>query len=159
MKKRGRPCLPLWSGVEPDRAYLGTAYPNCWVGSQAVDVIIAHHPMPREPKIPAIVSLYRVNQARMTQLPDRVIRQRPQLWPGGEGVGRVIRAGGVHGAGEDVLVEFVIDAVAGVAAEADAAAEVVLDDQGRAADGGGHAFLLVGILSARAVRYGARHRI
>lgn len=30
-----------------DRAYLGTAYPHCWVGEQAVDVIVAHQPMPR----------------------------------------------------------------------------------------------------------------
>jgi hypothetical protein len=30
-----------------DRTYLGTAYPKCWVGAQAVDVISAHRPMPR----------------------------------------------------------------------------------------------------------------
>lgn len=30
-----------------DRTYLGTSYPNCWVGAQAVDVIVAHRPMPR----------------------------------------------------------------------------------------------------------------
>ena len=33
--------------VIADRAYLGTSYPNCWVGSQAVDVIVARQPMPR----------------------------------------------------------------------------------------------------------------
>ena len=30
-----------------DRTYLGAAYPNCWVGAQAVDVLVAHRPMPR----------------------------------------------------------------------------------------------------------------
>jgi hypothetical protein len=30
-----------------DRTYLGTVYPKCWVGAQAVDVICAHRPMPR----------------------------------------------------------------------------------------------------------------
>ncbi len=30
-----------------DRTFLGTAYPSCWIGSQAVDVIVAHRPMPR----------------------------------------------------------------------------------------------------------------
>lgn len=30
-----------------DRTYLGTAYPKCWIGAQAVDVIVAHRPMPR----------------------------------------------------------------------------------------------------------------
>lgn len=33
--------------VPADRTYLGTSYPNCWVGSQAVDVISAVSPMPR----------------------------------------------------------------------------------------------------------------
>jgi Domain found in Dishevelled, Egl-10, and Pleckstrin (DEP) len=30
-----------------DRTYLGTAYPKCWVGTQAVDVICTYRPMPR----------------------------------------------------------------------------------------------------------------
>ena len=30
-----------------DRAYLGTNYPSCWVGAQAVDVLVAHRAMPR----------------------------------------------------------------------------------------------------------------
>ena len=30
-----------------DRAYLGTAYPKCWVGTQAVDSLVAHRPMQR----------------------------------------------------------------------------------------------------------------
>ena len=30
-----------------DRDYLGTSYPHCWVGAQAVDAIVAHRPMPR----------------------------------------------------------------------------------------------------------------
>ncbi len=30
-----------------DRTYLAATYPNCWVGSQAVDAIITHQPMQR----------------------------------------------------------------------------------------------------------------
>ena len=30
-----------------DRTYLGTAYPKCWVGSQAVDALCNHQTMPR----------------------------------------------------------------------------------------------------------------
>lgn len=33
--------------VVADRTYLGAAYPKCWVGTQAVDVISTYRPMPR----------------------------------------------------------------------------------------------------------------
>ena len=33
--------------VVEDRTYLGTVYPNCWIGTQAVDLLCAHHRMPR----------------------------------------------------------------------------------------------------------------
>lgn len=33
--------------VVEDRTYLGTVYPSCWVGMQAVDLLCAHYPAPR----------------------------------------------------------------------------------------------------------------
>ena len=33
--------------VVEDRTYLGTVYPNCWIGTQAVDLLCAYHPIPR----------------------------------------------------------------------------------------------------------------
>lgn len=33
--------------VVANRTYLGSEYPQCWVGAQAVDVLVAHRPMPR----------------------------------------------------------------------------------------------------------------